>query len=75
MALPSSCWDRSTAAPKLRDNHCRNNYGDMLKEQDLEKCKPLFSPPAPTQDFNREEARWKEVLEVMKAARGSQPQG
>lgn len=47
----------------------------MLKEQDLEKCKPLFSPPAPTQDFNREEARWKEVLEVMKAARGSQPQG
>ena len=57
------------------DHHLRNTYHDAAREEDLGPYRPLIDPPEPTMYFNNKEPSWKEVQEVVKAARASSAPG
>lgn len=57
------------------DNHLCNTYSDAAWEEDLGPYGSLIEPPGPTTDFNSKEPSWKEIQEVVKAARASSAPG
>lgn len=64
------------ACPKEEvDLYLHNMLRDAEREKDLGECDILTRPPAPDIELNCSEPSWKEVQEILKAARASSAPG